>query len=144
MREVIFRGRKKYDNTIVYGNLCKLIDGVFIVPFESKKAGVIEFISVDPETVQQYSFYDDSFGNKIFEGDEVKITFFNNDEKMISYEIREVIYGLSGFSLRFGEELCFEFSNMLKGNEAIEAIKQSSITVEHFKDHWFTVEVIKQ
>lgn len=70
MREILFRGRRLDNGEWVYGYVFTLFDRPVIKFGESDK----ELVGVIPETVGEFTGLTDTAGNKIFEGDIVKIT----------------------------------------------------------------------
>lgn len=151
MREIIFRAKAVKTGHFVSGNLIQNDDNsrAWILekndcPFNTLGYGNIlsALHEVDIETICQYTGFNDSFGNMLFERDQVKITFYDFHQKELSYEIRHIIYSYSGFQFFDGDELFFELANMLTGDEAIRHINNVLVSTYQFTDHWFVVEVI--
>lgn len=70
MREILFRGKMKKDNTWCYGNLCVACGCKYIVSTRVFPLSI--YGEADPETVGQFTGLLDRKGKKIFEGDIVK------------------------------------------------------------------------
>lgn len=69
MREILFRGKRTDNGKWVEGDLIHLPSGIAIL--------ANGYAYIDPETVGQYIGLEDDNGDKIFEGDIVRLTYEN-------------------------------------------------------------------
>lgn len=75
MREILFRSKRIVNGEWVYGGFHSRFGRAFIIGIS--KTLRIDGIEVDPETVGEYTGLTDRNGNKIFEGDIVKLSSGN-------------------------------------------------------------------
>ena len=109
MREIIFRGKRNY-NEWVYGSLLKYKDGDCFMCCEDYIPGILNKYQVDLETVCQYTGLTDKNRKKIFEGDIVDY----EDEAPGQYEYHDSLIinrGVIGYS-----EGCFYWTNAVNAN----------------------------
>lgn len=85
MREMLFRGKRKYNGEWVYGYYAKyrnILNGVYtaILQYDECEGDVYSdgIVAVIPETVGQYTGLTDNNDKKIFEGDIIR----TNDNKI--------------------------------------------------------------
>lgn len=71
MRDIEFKGKLKASGEWVYGNLCKRVDGGYIVTPDETPIG--KYGAIIEGTESQYTGIDDIEGNKIFENDILEV-----------------------------------------------------------------------
>jgi uncharacterized phage protein (TIGR01671 family) len=69
MREILFRGKRIYEDEWVEGSLICFADGCFFVCVQGENMDFMDKFGVIPETVGQYTGLLDKDGKKVFEGD---------------------------------------------------------------------------
>ena len=109
MREILFRGKTNYegkDSEWVYGGLLPESASTFPIIVrdydnDEEWIGILEWATVDPETVGQCTGLTDKNGKKIFEGDIVNcITsdFDGSDKYVSNFQITDITdYEQMGF-----------------------------------------------
>ena len=131
MREILFRG-KRTDNgdwhegedimrNTIRGKVCLAKIGE-------------DWISVDPETVGQYTNLKDKNGTKIFEGDIVKIPLYESFREqviaVVAWDIRKAVFYLHGKRVKtdfyhyFGDD-CEVIGNIHDKHELLEGGEQN-------------------
>lgn len=113
MREILFRGKRKTNNEWVYGNYCGaeylINEGIEHFIIEIPRNGSSS--KVIPETVGQYTGLTDKNGNKIFEGDIIKIYLYD-DIRLANYEIGNIKYDETKARYIFcTEDGCYSIDN---------------------------------
>lgn len=71
MRDIEFKGKLKASGEWAYGNLCKRVDGGYIVTPDETPIG--KYGAIIEGTESQYTGIDDIEGNKIFENDILEV-----------------------------------------------------------------------
>jgi uncharacterized phage protein (TIGR01671 family) len=72
MREILFRGKRIYEDEWVEGSLICFADGCYFVCVQGENMDFMDKFGVIPETVGQYTGLLDKNGKKVFDGDIVE------------------------------------------------------------------------
>ena len=86
MRDILFRGKRIYEDEWVEGSLICFADGCCFVCVQGENMDFMDKFGVIPETVGQYTGLTDKNGKKVFEGDIVKCT-----DKTYDYSFNAVV-----------------------------------------------------
>lgn len=95
MREIEFKGKLKVSGEWAFGNLCKRVDGGYIVTPDETPIG--KYGAIIEGTESQYTGIDDMEGNKIFENDILEVNEEGRKLFGTSFELYRK-YQLVGFN----------------------------------------------
>lgn len=98
MREILFKGQRVDNGQWVYGMPLYGNLDTTITEMQCYINNRHYIIEIKPESIGQFTGMLDKNGNKIFEGDKCKVTFYNHIEKN-SELIMNVVFTDGGFAL---------------------------------------------
>lgn len=116
MREILFRGKRKDNGELVYGNSVLFFKETTKIYGELVQWREIEVI---PETVGQFTGLTDKNGKKIFEGDIVKSCYACEKEKTLVVEFKSSRGGFFPYACGDGCGCCEEDTYSPENTEVI-------------------------